>query len=149
MQANQAGLPIKRFTPDALRALKTWSWPGNVRELENLVRRLLVLRGEDAISGEAVEAEFKAASSEATREIETESLAASVEQHIRRYFEALDGGLPAPGLHGRVLREVEHPLIVATLEITRGNQVRAADILGMNRNTLRKKIRDLNIRAGR
>jgi two-component system nitrogen regulation response regulator GlnG len=149
MQANQAGLPIKRFTPDAMRALKTWSWPGNVRELENLVRRLLVLRGEDAISGEAVEAEFKAASSDATREIETESLAASVEQHIRRYFEALDGGLPAPGLYGRVLREVEHPLIVATLEITRGNQVRAADILGMNRNTLRKKIRDLHIRAGR
>ena len=149
MQANQAGLPIKRFTPDAMRALKTWSWPGNVRELENLVRRLLVLRGEDAISGEAVEAEFKAASSDAIREIETESLAASVEQHIRRYFEALDGGLPAPGLYGRVLREVEHPLIVATLEITRGNQVRAADILGMNRNTLRKKIRDLHIRAGR
>ena len=149
MQANQAGLPNKRFTPDAMRALKVWSWPGNVRELENLVRRLLVLRGEDAISGEAVEAEFKAASSEATREIETESLAASVEQHIRRYFEALDGGLPAPGLYGRVLREVEHPLIVATLEITRGNQVRAADILGMNRNTLRKKIRDLHIRAGR
>ena len=149
MQANQAGLPIKRFTPDAMRALKNWSWPGNVRELGNLVRRLLVLRGEDAISGEAVEAEFKAASSDATREIETESLAASVEQHIRRYFEALDGGLPAPGLYGRVLREVEHPLIVATLEITRGNQVRAADILGMNRNTLRKKIRDLHIRAGR
>ena len=149
MRANQAGLPIKRFTPDAMRALKTWSWPGNVRELENLVRRLLVLRGEDAISGEAVEAEFRAASSDATREIETESLAASVEQHIRRYFEALDGGLPAPGLYGRVLREVEHPLIVATLEITRGNQVRAADILGMNRNTLRKKIRDLHIRAGR
>ncbi len=70
-------------------------------------------------------------------------LAAAVIVSARR------GGLPAPGLYGRVLREVEHPLIVATLEITRGNQVRAADILGMNRNTLRKKIRDLNIRAGR
>ena len=149
MQANQAGLPTKRFTPGALRALKNWSWPGNVRELENLVRRLLVLGSEDAISSEAVESEFRAASGEVTREIETESLSASVKQHIRRYFEALDGGLPAPGLYGRVLREVEHPLIVATLEITRGNQVRAADILGMNRNTLRKKIRDLNIRAGR
>ena len=109
------------------------------------MRRLLVLRSEDTISGVAVEAEFNSSSSEALQEIETESLADSVQQHIRRYFEALDGGLPAPGLHARVLREVEHPLIVATLEITRGNQVRAAKILGMNRNTLRAKINALGI----
>ena len=149
MQAKNTGLPVKRFTPDALRALKVWPWPGNVRELENLVRRLLVLRGEDTISGEAVEAEFTAAASNMVREIETDSLATSVDQHIRRYFDALGGDLPAPGLHGRILREVEYPLIVAILEMTRGNQVKAADVLGMNRNTLRKKIRELNIRAGR
>ena len=149
MQAKNTGLPVKRFTPDALRALKVWPWPGNVRELENLVRRLLVLRGEDTISGEAVEAEFTAAASNMVREIETDSLATSVDQHIRRYFDALGGDLPAPGLHGRILREVEYPLIVAILGMTRGNQVKAADVLGMNRNTLRKKIRELNIRAGR
>ena len=148
-QAGQAGLQAKRFTPDAVRSLRSWSWPGNVRELENLVRRLLVLRGEDVISAEMVEAEFSVASNHAEQEFETESLTNSVDQHIRRYFDALDGGTPAPGLHGRILREVEYPLIVATLEITRGNQVRAADILGMNRNTLRKKIRELNIKAGR
>ncbi|MGB1183508.1 MAG: sigma 54-interacting transcriptional regulator, partial [Candidatus Puniceispirillaceae bacterium] len=50
MQANQAGLPIKRFTPDALRALKTWSWPGNVRELENVLQRALVLCSDNSIS---------------------------------------------------------------------------------------------------
>jgi len=113
------------------------------------VRRLLVLRGEDVISAEMVEAELNVASNPAEQEFETESLTNSVDQHIRRYFDALEGGTPAPGLHGRILREVEYPLIVATLEITRGNQVKAADILGMNRNTLRKKIRELNIKAGR
>ena len=81
--------------------------------------------------------------------VEEESLSESVDAHIRRYFEALKGGMPAPGLYSRVLREVEYPLILATLEVTRGNQVRAADILGVNRNTLRKKIKDLNIKAGR
>jgi len=61
----------------------------------------------------------------------------------------LNGDMPPPGLYGRVLREVEEPLIVATLAITRGNQLRAADILGLNRNTLRKKIKELDIKAGR
>ncbi|MDA7792395.1 nitrogen regulation protein NR(I) [bacterium] len=148
-QSSRAGLPLKRFSPDALRSLKAWSWPGNVRELENLVRRLLVLRGEDVISAAAVEAEFDLPAKTMVKDIETESLANSVDYHIRRYFETLDGGVPASGLHGRILREVEYPLIVATLEITRGNQIKAADILGMNRNTLRKKIRELQIKAGR
>jgi two-component system nitrogen regulation response regulator GlnG len=48
-------------------------------------------------------------------------------------------------LFDRVIREVEKPLIVITLEATRGNQIRAAEVLGLNRNTLRKKIRDLGI----
>jgi two-component system nitrogen regulation response regulator GlnG len=72
-----------------------------------------------------------------------------VDQHIRKYFDALDGAQPPPGLHARILREVEFPLIVATLELTRGNQVKAAEILGINRNTLRKRIRELGIWSGR
>ena len=149
VQASQAGLPVKRFTPEAIRALKTWHWPGNVRELENLVRRLLVLIGDDTISATAVEAEFTAAQDSNERDVDTDSLANSVDHHIRKYFDALDGGMPPNGLHARILREVEYPLIVATLEITRGNQVKASEILGMNRNTLRKKIRELDIKAGR
>jgi two-component system, NtrC family, nitrogen regulation response regulator GlnG len=57
--------------------------------------------------------------------------------------------LPPPGLYHRVLREIEHPLLSATLAATRGNQIRAADLLGVNRNTLRKKIRDLDIQVFR
>ena len=64
---------------------------------------------------------------------------------IKGYFAAHKGGLPATGLYDRVLREVERPLILLTLGATRGNQIRAAHLLGLNRNTLRKKIRELDI----
>ena len=148
-QAAAGGLPVRRFTPDGIRALAAWSWPGNVRELENLVRRLLVLVGEDVISADMVERELAAAREVEADPIEVESLSHSVDQHIRKYFEALDGAQPPPGLHARILREVEFPLIVATLEMTRGNQVKAAEILGINRNTLRKRIRELGIWSGR
>ena len=147
LQAAENGLPSKIFSPDALRALQSWHWPGNVRELENMVHRLLVMNPSTNIDAGAVEREFPSNSSELFDE--AESLSGSVEMHIRRYFEALKGGMPAPGLYSRILREVEHPLITTTLEVTRGNQVRAAEILGLNRNTLRKKIKNLNIKAGR
>jgi len=147
LMAVKEGLPSKTFTPEALRALKSWHWQGNVRELENLVRRMLVLHADNSIDAAAVEHEFPATQVDLNED--AESLSESVDAHIRRYFEALKGGMPASGLYGRILREVEHPLILATLEVTRGNQVRAADILGLNRNTLRKKIKDLNIKAGR
>ena len=148
-QAAAGGLPVRRFAPDGIRALATWSWPGNVRELENLVRRLLVLVGEDVISAAMIERELAAVREVEADPIEVESLSNSVDQHIRKYFDALDGAQPPPGLHARILREVEFPLIVATLELTRGNQVKAAEILGINRNTLRKRIRELGIWSGR
>jgi two-component system nitrogen regulation response regulator GlnG len=145
-QGRADGLPVKSFAPDAIKRLKSWHWPGNVRELENLVRRLAVLHDDTIISADAVEAELSADVPKNT--VQADSLSLSVETHIKRYFDALNGDMPPPGLYGRVLREVEEPLIVATLAITRGNQLRAADILGLNRNTLRKKIKELNIKAG-
>lgn len=76
-------------------------------------------------------------------------LSASVERHLRDYFDAHDGGLPSAGLYGRVLQEVERPLLSLTLSECGGNQLRAAELLGLNRNTLRKKLRDLGLEAGR
>ena len=146
-QGRADGLPVKSFAPDAIKRLKSWHWPGNVRELENLVRRLAVLHDDTIISADAVEAELSADVPKNT--VQADSLSLSVETHIKRYFDALNGDMPPPGLYGRFLREVEEPLIVATLAITRGNQLRAADILGLNRNTLRKKIKELKIKAGR
>ncbi|MBT7544855.1 MAG: nitrogen regulation protein NR(I), partial [Kordiimonadaceae bacterium] len=75
----------------------------------------------------------------------SESLSESIERHLREYFNAHKDGLPLPGLYSRILRELERPLIAVTLEATEGNQLRTADLLGLNRNTLRKKITDLDI----
>jgi two-component system nitrogen regulation response regulator GlnG len=146
-KSREGGLPFKSFTPEAIKKLKGWHWPGNVRELENLVLRLAVLHDDTIISADAVQAELSADVPKNT--VQADSLSLSVETHIKRYFDALSGDMPPPGLYGRVLREVEEPLIVATLAITRGNQLKAADILGLNRNTLRKKIKELDIKAGR
>ena len=76
-----------------------------------------------------------------------ENLSSAVERHLVRYFAGFDDALPPPGLYHRILREVEYPLLSAALAATRGNQIRAADLLGVNRNTLRKKIRDLDIQV--
>ena len=69
--------------------------------------------------------------------------------HIKRYFDLHGDQLPPPGLYMRILREVELPLIALSLSATRGNQIRTAELLGINRNTLRKKIRDLDIQVTR
>ena len=74
-----------------------------------------------------------------------ESLGAAVEHHLERYLSLHGDALPPPGLYDRVLKEVELPLIALTLMVTRGNQLKAAEVLGINRNTLRKKIRELDI----
>ncbi len=76
-------------------------------------------------------------------------LAATVERHLRDYFAAHDHDLPASGLYDRVIQEIEKPLLTITLDQCRGNQLRAAALLGINRNTLRKKISELGLAAGR
>jgi two-component system nitrogen regulation response regulator GlnG len=74
-----------------------------------------------------------------------EPLAQAVERHIRQYLAAARDGLPMRDVYDQVIAEVERPLIAMTLAATRGNQIKAAAMLGLNRNTLRKKIRDLSI----
>ena len=145
--AAQEGLPYKRLDERAMERLRSYRWPGNVRELENLVRRLAALYSEEVIGVGAVEAELSdvPAPADAVDPPDGEGLSAAVEHHIRGYFAAHKGGLPSAGLYDRVLREVERPLIVLTLGATRGNQIKAAHLLGLNRNTLRKKIRELDI----
>jgi two-component system nitrogen regulation response regulator GlnG len=74
-----------------------------------------------------------------------ENLSHSVETHLRHYFALHQQALPAAGLYDRVIQRVERPLILLSLTACKGNQLRAAEMLGINRNTLRKKIRELGI----
>jgi two-component system nitrogen regulation response regulator GlnG len=155
-QAAKEGLPRKHLDGEALERLQAHAWPGNVRELENLVRRLAALYPQETITGPVIAQELRewtpSAPLSAEPGMETPlptSLAEFVEQHLRQYFAGFGDGLPPPGLYDRVLREIEQPLIAAALSATHGNQLKAADMLGLNRNTLRKKIRDLDIRVVR
>jgi two-component system, NtrC family, nitrogen regulation response regulator GlnG len=147
LQAEREGLPPKQIEQAALDRLKRYPWPGNVRELENLARRLAALYPHEVITAAVVEGELVQPPMAEPELQQTDNLAAAVERNLARYFSEFGEGLPPPGLYHRILREIEHPLLSAALAATRGNQIRAADLLGVNRNTLRKKIRDLDIRV--
>jgi two-component system nitrogen regulation response regulator GlnG len=141
------GLPKKIIDSGGMRVLEDYSWPGNIRELENLVKRISALYAEKIITAETIKKELFEVNNENNQSklVPSESLSDSIERHLREYFDAHKDGLPLPGLYSRILRELERPLIAVTLEVTQGNQLRTADLLGLNRNTLRKKISDLGI----
>lgn len=142
------GLPWKSIEVTALDRLKQHNWPGNVRELENVVRRLAALYTQETITLEVIQqelAEINAQSAQNGGGGDSDNLSSAVERHLRAYFDAHGDSLPPPGLYDRILKELERPLISMTLEATNGNQIKSSNILGLNRNTLRKKIRDLNI----
>jgi two-component system, NtrC family, nitrogen regulation response regulator GlnG len=148
--AHQEGLPLKSLDSPAMERVKAHRWPGNVRELENLVRRLAALYSQEVIGRDAIEAELAETTPGGDGEsAPNEGLSGAAERHLRDYFAAHKGGLPPAGLYDRVLREIERPLIQLTLGATRGNQLKAAQLLGLNRNTLRKKIRELDIDIAR
>ena len=143
------GLPAKQVDVAAMERLKRHRWPGNVRELENLVRRLAALYPQEVITVGIIEQELATPQTMPLEGEQTgeETLSDSVERHMNRYFARFGDDLPPPGLYHRVLREIEEPLIGAALAATRGNQIKAAELLGLNRNTLRKKIRDLDMQV--
>jgi two-component system nitrogen regulation response regulator GlnG len=130
--------------------MKRYRWPGNVRELENLIRRLAALYPQDVITANIVDTELAEPSviaGDDDRDGLPDEIGPAVERFLNNYFSQFGEALPPPGLYHRILREIEQPLLGAALAATRGNQIRAAELLGLNRNTLRKKIRDLDLRV--
>ncbi|WP_410217828.1 response regulator [Paracoccus sp. (in: a-proteobacteria)] len=169
------GLPERMLSEDAAAMLRVHSFPGNVRELENMMRRLALTASGPAISATemrealsqqsggrvpgpvvvstpAADSRHEVRAEPATLAILPSShsrLSDSVEAHLQRYFDLHGDALPPPGLYDRILREIERPLLQVALDATGGNQLRCADLLGINRNTLRKKLTDLNIEVTR
>ena len=144
-KAADEGLPVKNLDAEGLDLMKHYRWPGNVRELENLVRRLAVLHAGEDIPANVIAAELREPAVMVESDDAPGSLATAAERYLAQYFRSQGDGLPPPGLYDRVLTEVERPLISICLAATRGNQIKAAHLLGLNRNTLRKKIRDLGL----
>ena len=116
-----------------------------------MIRRLLVTATETDIARAEVEQVLghQPSPEPLTGVGEGDRLSASVARHLKRYFDLHGGQLPPPGVYQRILREIEAPLIEIALDATAGNQAKCADLLGINRNTLRKKITDLDIRVSR
>ena len=174
-RASVRGLTPKTLDAEAIGALARHPWPGNIRELEHSIYRLCALSLPRAVRAADISALLHASlppqaggsgGGNAAPDLpatfphltspaggggmqEMASLPQGIEtylaQQLKKYFAAHDGSLPAPGLYDRLLARVERPLIIQTLRATGGNQIRAAEVLGINRNTLRKKMRELGI----
>lgn len=133
------GLPQRQINSEALELLAQQPWPGNVRELRNAVFRLILLARDDVIDRAGVE------------EIIAENVRPTFDNEIDDFAAALQSWLanasPAPGtVYHSALSVFERPLFEWALRTTGGNQLHAARILGINRNTLRKRLADLDLR---
>ncbi len=169
------GLPDRRFAPSAIAALQDYGWPGNLRELDSILQILLLLTKEDdVINGHVVHQVLKGHMKGENVQVmqplvekytqsiskgpavpklileanmQDHSLSQSVAQHLDHYFKAHHDMLPPVGLYDRILSEVERPLIEKCLHACKGSQLKAARLLGINRNTLRKKIQLLGLQS--
>jgi len=135
----------RRFSRNAILALRKYTWPGNVRQLENFVKSIeLVGNGAELTTGEVERVLGIGSSLELLGDV-GDILSESVYKSLKRYFDLYGSALPPKGIYDRIISETEGPLIDLALDATGGNQAKCAELLGINRNTLRKKIAALEI----
>lgn len=142
------GLPRRRIDAHALDVLVAHDWPGNVRELENMMRRLAVLARDEVIDADAVRIMLGEARSLIVQQSDGRAvgdLSAAVHAYLTRLATTQPQALDDGTLYDRIIGEVERPLIEAMLARHGGNQLRTARAMGINRNTLRKRLDSLNI----
>ena len=142
----------KQFDSSAVNFLKSHLWPGNIRELENLLKRVSVLTSDTIISSTILKdyidnnkfqpLETKVISNNKN---EKENLRSYLESFLKNFFDSLDSNDQKIALHDKFMDEFERPLILKALEFCKGNQIKTSKILGINRNTLRSKLKKLKI----
>ncbi|MCW8859439.1 MAG: nitrogen regulation protein NR(I) [Deltaproteobacteria bacterium] len=138
------GIEQMECTAETLKLLKNYPWPGNVRELENVLKRAALLSPNHILTP----ADFPGLSDGGKVRSQDESLESLVARKLENSLSQMNL-LEMNNLYEMVLHQVERPLINIVLNKARGNQVRTAEILGINRNTLRKKITTLDIKVKR
>jgi len=134
--SREFGLPRRVMAPESLTLLCSYPWPGNVRELENVIKRVMVLEIESTIAPEHLAIALPQPRVTAAPDNWADGLVAQCDRLRVRGEE---------DLYRKLLREFERPLIAHALEVNNGNKVRTAEMLGINRNTLFKKMRELNL----
>ena len=140
----------KTLSDAAINSLLGYGWPGNVRQLEHVLQLLAATSLHDEIAANEVTAALAAQPAPPPPQATAGGIFGSgMSLALERYFESYGSGLPPPGLYSRVIREVDRSLIPASLDALGGNQARCAEMLGINRNTLRKKIADLDLSVTR
>tara|TARA_B100001115_G_scaffold105341_1_gene77706 strand:- start:149 stop:1579 length:1431 start_codon:yes stop_codon:yes gene_type:complete len=143
IKTEKSGLPSKKIDNDAIEAMKSYKWPGNVRELENFILRVSALYSEDLLSKEIIDAELKRLEDD-NENIEELSLSNLIDMYFDRNRDKLLNK-NSKNIYPTIIEKVEKSVIENILAFTSGNQLKASEILGLNRNTLRKKIGDLSI----
>ncbi|MEP5938967.1 MAG: sigma-54 dependent transcriptional regulator [Erythrobacter sp.] len=142
VEAAEEGLPRRKITSNAIKSLETRHWRGNVRELRNAIYRLSLMARKDQIDAEDLDEIIGIEASTAELN-ETEGMAAAVSDWLAAHSP------PAGTVYHSALASFEKPLFEHALEQTGGNQLRAAQLLGINRNTLRKRLSELAINPDR
>ncbi|MGH7913759.1 MAG: helix-turn-helix domain-containing protein, partial [Candidatus Binataceae bacterium] len=143
---SEMGSRVTTVSPEARAKLQACDWPGNVRELENtMLRAALLASGNTIRAGDVSLARSPSAPiTSGTESDAADSFAALIGRRVAQYLENANGEEPR-GLYQKLVTEIERPLIEQAMRRAEGNQVHAARILGLNRNTLRKKLVDLGI----
>ena len=139
------------FNQDCLNALRAFDWPGNVRQLKNVVRQVIFEAAGSVLTIAALESILNkgVTSLNTCMGSRGKTLGDAVQFHVQRYFDFHGAELPPPGVYHRILKEIEIPLLEIALYSSAGNQAKCADMLGLNRNTLRKKINEFDIAVKR
>jgi two-component system nitrogen regulation response regulator GlnG len=144
--AHEIGAPVKGLSAEAMQLLKKYRWQGNIRELENILKRAAILSGNETLQAEDFSFFLGNQAQDSSKEMEEMGLEEIITAKLQNFLSHLNN-LEMTQLYDTIIEMAERPLIRLVLQQTGNNQIKAAKILGINRNTLRKKIRNLKISA--